>query len=102
MRNEEIENALKEFIGCETYQPTEADREKVDEYLSTFKKREKKVIEMRWGLLDGVPKTVEETAKEFGITRERVLLIESKVFGPAIYAIRRRKTIKAFFNDIDQ
>ncbi len=40
--------------------------------------REKKVIEMRFGLADGSPRTLEEVGREFGVTRERIRQIESK------------------------
>jgi RNA polymerase primary sigma factor len=40
--------------------------------------REKKVIELRFGLTDGRPRTLEEVGQEFGVTRERIRQIESK------------------------
>ena len=40
--------------------------------------REKKVIELRFGLHDGRPRTLEEVGQEFGVTRERIRQIESK------------------------
>jgi RNA polymerase primary sigma factor len=40
--------------------------------------RERKIIEMRFGLIDGLTHTLEEVGKEFGITRERVRQIEAK------------------------
>ena len=40
--------------------------------------REKKVIELRYGLTDGRPRTLEEVGQEFGVTRERIRQIESK------------------------
>ena len=39
---------------------------------------EKKVIELRFGLADGHPRTLEEVGREFGVTRERIRQIESK------------------------
>src|SRR3989339_893387 len=40
--------------------------------------REKKILEMRFGLSDGVTHTLEEVGKEFGVTRERIRQIEAK------------------------
>ena len=40
--------------------------------------REEKILEMRFGLLDGVSHTLEEVGQEFGVTRERIRQIEAK------------------------
>ncbi len=53
-------------------------RERLDEVLSTLSKREKKVIELRFGLNDEPPKTLEEVGHIFGVTRERIRQIEAK------------------------
>jgi RNA polymerase primary sigma factor len=46
------------------------------QYLSP---RERKIIEMRFGLKDGIGHTLEEVGNEFGVTRERIRQIEAKV-----------------------
>ena len=46
--------------------------------LDTLADRERKVIELRFGLVDGHPRTLEEVGREFGVTRERIRQIESK------------------------
>jgi len=46
--------------------------------LRTLPDRERRVIELRYGLLDGHPRTLEEVGREFGVTRERIRQIESK------------------------
>jgi RNA polymerase primary sigma factor len=46
--------------------------------LSSLSDRERRVIELRFGLIDGRPRTLEEVGREFGVTRERVRQIESK------------------------
>ena len=46
--------------------------------LDTLNPREKKVLEIRFGLKNDAPKTLEESAKEFGVTRERIRQIEEK------------------------
>lgn len=46
--------------------------------LENLSERERKVIEYRFGLIDGTPRTLEEVGKYFGVTRERIRQIESK------------------------
>jgi len=53
-------------------------RQRIAELLLKLDEREKAVIEQRFGLEDGVPKTLEEIAGELGITRERVRQIEMR------------------------
>lgn len=48
------------------------------EVLDSFKLREKRVIELRYGLKDGHPRTLEEIGRVFGVTRERIRQIEAK------------------------
>ncbi|MFA4991339.1 MAG: sigma-70 family RNA polymerase sigma factor [Candidatus Omnitrophota bacterium] len=52
-------------------------RERVDQLLERMNPREKRILDLRFGLSDGVTHTLGETAKMFGITRERVRQIES-------------------------
>lgn len=49
------------------------------EILSDLSPKEQKIIEMRYGLIDGINHTLEEVGKEFGVTRERIRQIEAKV-----------------------
>ena len=51
-------------------------RERIDALLARMSERERRVISLRYGLEDGVSRTLGETAKFFGITRERVRQIE--------------------------
>lgn len=53
-------------------------REKIREILVDLSEREQKILEMRFGLVDGVTHTLEEVGKEFGVTRERIRQIEAK------------------------
>ena len=48
------------------------------EALSTLKERERQVIELRYGLTDGRPRTLEEVGVIFQVTRERIRQIEAK------------------------
>jgi RNA polymerase primary sigma factor len=54
-------------------------KENIHEMLKYLSPRERKIIEMRFGLKDGVGHTLEEVGKEFNVTRERIRQIEAKV-----------------------
>lgn len=60
-------------------------KKQINEILSTLSDRERKVIELRFGLRDGVARTLEEVGHEFNVTRERIRQIEAK-------ALRRMKS----------
>lgn len=47
--------------------------------LTYLSPRERKILEMRFGLIDGVAHTLEEVGQDFGVTRERIRQIEAKV-----------------------
>jgi len=70
----------------------------LDEVLSTLTEREKKVLQMRFGLMDGLTKTLEEVGKEFGVTRERIRQIEAKALRKLRHPSRSRK-LKDFMED---
>jgi RNA polymerase primary sigma factor len=53
-------------------------QEHIESVLHTLSSRERKVIQLRFGLLDGHLRTLEEVGREFGVTRERIRQIESK------------------------
>ncbi|ANH91393.1 RNA polymerase subunit sigma-70 [Streptomyces sp. SAT1] len=53
-------------------------RQHLDAVLSTLGERERKVVQLRYGLVDGRPRTLEEIGRLFGVTRERIRQIESK------------------------
>lgn len=60
-------------------------RETLSKFVSQLKPRELKVIMLRYGLEDGVPKTLQEVGDYFGVTRERIRQLELK----AIHNLRR-------------
>jgi RNA polymerase nonessential primary-like sigma factor len=68
-------------------------REYIDEWLQQLSVSERKVIEMRFGFVDGEPKTLDSIGKEFGITRERVRQIETQALNK-LRAITKRKKIE--------
>ncbi len=53
-------------------------RDQVMEILNDLPEKERKILEMRHGLMDGIQHTLEEVGKEFGVTRERIRQIEAK------------------------
>ena len=81
---EEDDSHLGDFIEDEkALSPEDAAnqtmlKEQLNAILSTLSDREKRVIELRFGLNDGVPKTLEDVGKEFDVTRERIRQIEAK------------------------
>ncbi|MCL2324615.1 MAG: RNA polymerase sigma factor RpoD [Actinomycetia bacterium] len=81
---EEEDSQLGDFLEDELIQgPAEAAnftmlQEQLNWVLGDLSERERKVIELRFGLLDGHARTLEEVGREFGVTRERIRQIESK------------------------
>jgi len=81
---EEEDSQLGDFIeDSEAVVPPEAAsfsmlQEQLSKVLDSLSERERKVIELRFGLEDGHPRTLEEVGREFGVTRERIRQIESK------------------------
>jgi len=53
-------------------------QEQLDLVLDNLTAREQRIIQLRFGLTDGHPRTLEEVGREFGVTRERIRQIESK------------------------
>ncbi|WP_283215123.1 RNA polymerase sigma factor RpoD [Pseudofrankia sp. DC12] len=66
-------------------------QEQLDSVLPTLSDREKKVIQLRFGLTDGHPRTLEEVGREFGVTRERIRQIESKTLSKLRHPSRIQK-----------
>ncbi len=56
-------------------------REHLEAVLSTLGERERRVVQLRYGLVDGRARTLEEIGRMFGVTRERIRQIESKTLG---------------------
>ena len=84
---EDAENELGDLIQ-DSSAPAPADvaaqssmREQVDRVLSHLQERERRVLELRFGLFDGRPRTLEEIGGELNLTRERIRQIERKALG---------------------
>jgi RNA polymerase primary sigma factor len=76
--------------------PTEATsqqllKEQIDKVLDELTEREKKVLQLRFGLKDGQARTLEEVGKEFSVTRERIRQIEGKALRKLRHPSRSRK-----------
>lgn len=66
-------------------------KEQMEEILDGLSERERKVLIMRFGLEDGVTRTLEDVGKEFNVTRERVRQIEAKALRKLRHPLRSRK-----------
>lgn len=67
-------------------------REQIDDMLSGLSERERSVLELRFGLRDGKPRTLEEVGRYFDVTRERIRQIEGKAL------TKLKKTAKNLLN----
>jgi RNA polymerase primary sigma factor len=66
-------------------------KRELDNVLETLTDREEKVLRMRFGLLDGRSRTLEEVGREFGVTRERIRQIEAKALRKLRHPSRSKK-----------
>jgi RNA polymerase primary sigma factor len=94
---EEEDSHLGDFIeDAEAVVPLERAsfrllQEQLESVLHTLSEREKEVIRLRFGLVDGQPRTLEEVGKKFGVTRERIRQIESKTLSKLRHPSRSQK-----------
>ena len=100
---EEEDSHLGDFIPDEDVsEPSEAAsfsllREQLEDVLNTLAPREKKVLELRFGIVDGRTRTLEEVGKEFNVTRERIRQIEAKALRKLRHPSRSKK-LRDFLN----
>ena len=100
---EEEDSSLGDFISDPTaldpyeYTAQEMLKKELNEVLQGLTDREERVLRMRFGLLDGRQRTLEEVGREFGVTRERIRQIEAKALRKLKHPSRSRK-LRDFIN----
>jgi RNA polymerase primary sigma factor len=83
--SDDDKSTLSEFVADDKIMSPDREASKrilqdqIKEILNDLSSKEQKIIEMRFGLIDGINHTLEEVGKEFGVTRERIRQIEAKV-----------------------
>jgi RNA polymerase primary sigma factor len=101
---DEDSSSLGDFIEDEdTLSPLDSVtrdmlREQVQEALSALNERERQVLELRFGLMDGREHTLEEVSRFFNVTRERIRQIESKALRKLRHPARSRQ-LRDFLGD---
>jgi len=94
--DDDDKSTLSEFVADDKILSPEQEtsqrilKDQIDEIIADLSPKEQKILKMRFGLDDGVSHTLEEVGREFGVTRERIRQIESKV----IEKIRQHEKIK--------
>jgi len=98
---EEGDSQLGDFIeDSETEKPLDAAsftmlQDQLQKILNTLSNRERRIIQLRFGLQDGHPRTLEEVGREFQVTRERIRQIEFKTLSK-LRNSNKSKTLKNF------
>jgi len=90
------DSELGDFIEAHDLKPDQQAaqallRDDLSEVLDTLSPRERRVLELRFGLEDGKQRTLEEVGKEFGVTRERIRQIEAKAIRKLRHPTRAKK-----------
>ncbi len=103
---EDNERALSEFLNDQNVVSPGDNvdalllKERIGEVLRSLTPREREVIELRFGLKDGQPRTLDEVAQSYGITRERIRQIEARSLSKLRQPIRRSRL--AGFTEIER
>lgn len=98
--DDEDKSLLVDFIADDKILPPDQETahrilsDQIRDILDDLSPKERKILEMRHGLMDGIYHTLEEVGKEFGVTRERIRQIEAK----AIEKIRNHEKAKQLKN----
>lgn len=101
--DDDEKSTLGEFIADDKIPRPDQDasqrllEDQIREVLDTLSPKERKILEMRYGLVDGIQHTLEEVGREFGVTRERIRQIEAKVHEK----LRQNDTIQRLRNHFD-
>ena len=88
----------KEALSPDEYATRQLLKDEIESVLQLLTDRERKVLQLRFGLIDGRTRTLEEVGKEFNVTRERIRQIEAK----ALRKLRhpsRSKQLKDYLED---
>src|SRR5947208_10398168 len=94
---EEEDSHLGDFIPDDgSMQPADAAshqllKEQVEDVLASLTQRERRVLQLRFGLEDGRSRTLEEVGREFNVTRERIRQIEAKALRKLRHPSRSKK-----------
>ena len=93
---DEDDTSMADFIADGGAPPLEIAARKlleqtIRDVLDELSDRESEVVRMRFGLIDGRPRTLEEVGKEFGVTRERIRQIESKTLAKLRHPLRSER-----------
>ncbi len=93
---DEDDTSMADFIPDKGAAPLDVAARKllakaVQEVLDELSERESEVVRLRFGLVDGRPRTLEEVGREFGVTRERIRQIESKTLAKLRHPLRSDK-----------
>ena len=94
---EEEDSHLGDFVADrEAVSPSDAAsltmlHSEVEDVLDTLTPRERRVLQLRFGLIDGHQRTLEEVGKRFGVTRERIRQIEAKALRKLRHPSRAKK-----------
>ena len=93
---DEDDTSMADFIPDKGAAPLDLAARKlleqtVRDVLDDLSERESEVVRLRFGLVDGRPRTLEEVGKEFGVTRERIRQIESKTLAKLRHPLRSEK-----------
>ncbi|HBU00638.1 MAG TPA: RNA polymerase subunit sigma, partial [Thermotoga naphthophila] len=104
---EDEDSSIEDFVADDSIASPKKEamrmlmREELEKVLKTLSPREAMVLRMRYGLLDGKPKTLEEVGQYFNVTRERIRQIEVK----ALRKLRhpsRSKYLKSLLSLMDE
>ena len=81
----------KNSLSPEEYAINEVLKDEIAEVLLTLTEREEQVLKLRFGLVDGTCRTLEEVGVIFGVTRERIRQIEAKALRKLRHPSRSKK-----------